>query len=253
MNRVIQFPKGPPRGGLTRVELLVIVLVVGGLVALMLPVINQTRGPSRRTSCQNTLQQLTIGMLNYVDTHKSFPNVGFDAVIDPQNSGSTLPPLTKQVAASTEMATRARYSWLVKVLPYIEEADIASQLVASSKKFSIPAFDPANVIPDTQQPIATFNISTLRCPSDDMLPYASAPEYEQFIAKVAGSQNMGIIGIAPSNYVAMSATELDLIAEYAERANGVIIPVGTVTVADITRGTGQTIMLAETKEPAYSS
>jgi prepilin-type N-terminal cleavage/methylation domain-containing protein/prepilin-type processing-associated H-X9-DG protein len=61
------------RLGLTLVELLVVVAVIGVLVALLLPAIQSAREASRRTACANNLRQLGIAATAHVDAKKHFP------------------------------------------------------------------------------------------------------------------------------------------------------------------------------------
>jgi hypothetical protein len=55
---------------MTLVELLV---VLGSLVALLLPSVQQAREAARRTSCASNLKNIGLAMLNYHDTFRSFP------------------------------------------------------------------------------------------------------------------------------------------------------------------------------------
>jgi prepilin-type N-terminal cleavage/methylation domain-containing protein len=61
------------RRGFTLVELLVVIAIIGVLVALLLPAIQAARESARRSSCQNNLRQIGIGMQNYLAAFQTFP------------------------------------------------------------------------------------------------------------------------------------------------------------------------------------
>ena len=128
----------PQRAGFTLVELLVVIAIIGTLVSLLLPVVQAAREASRRSTCQNNLRQIALGVINYSDTHKE-----------------KLPPLWK----TDSPEPWENFSWRVDVLPYLE---------------SSPLYDS---IQTNQPPLATVNRGAIsarpsyfQCPSTPESP-----------------------------------------------------------------------------------
>lgn len=59
--------------GVTIVELLVTISVVGVLLALLLPAVASSRESARRIQCQHHLREIGIACQNHVSTHRAFP------------------------------------------------------------------------------------------------------------------------------------------------------------------------------------
>lgn len=59
--------------GVTLIECLVVITILGLLVALLLPAVQGAREASRRSHCANNLHQLGLGVSNYMSTFETFP------------------------------------------------------------------------------------------------------------------------------------------------------------------------------------
>jgi prepilin-type N-terminal cleavage/methylation domain-containing protein len=142
------------RKALTLIELLVALAIIGLLVALLIPAVQQARESSRRIRCQGNLRQLGIGLSNYQATAGVYPfGVGADG-------DGAIPTYTS--------ASNRRYSMHAQLLPYIEQAGLFSAL-----NFSVPPFFPDdNGVPDPEDgpgpnfTVAAVTIDTFLCPAD---------------------------------------------------------------------------------------
>ncbi|QDV85910.1 DUF1559 domain-containing protein [Planctomycetes bacterium TBK1r] len=104
------------RQGFTLVELLVVIAIIGILVGLLLPAVQAAREAARRMSCSNNFKQIGLAIHNYHSAFKQIPTNGTGtARIDgmPNQSNNS---------------NRLFLSWLVPVLPYIEQQALWDQI-----------------------------------------------------------------------------------------------------------------------------
>lgn len=125
------------RGGFTILELLAVTAIIAMLVALILPAVQQARAAARRLQCQNNLRNVSLAILQNMESQQRFPataNFGRDPV-----TGNT----TNQ------------FSWVVDVLPFLEQNNIAEKWDRDKRME-----DPVN------QPLTEIHIPVLTCPDD---------------------------------------------------------------------------------------
>ena len=67
------FPTPLPRRGFTVPELLVVILIVGTLIALVMPAVLKVRESENSAHCNNNLKQIGLGIHNFEAMHKRMP------------------------------------------------------------------------------------------------------------------------------------------------------------------------------------
>ena len=96
------------KSAFTLVELLVVIAIIGILVGMLFPAIQSIRAAARRTDCLNRLRQVGLATTMFHDTYDSFP----PARLFPKKWANY--PLDRGDDEPT---------WLVRIMPYIEQTN----------------------------------------------------------------------------------------------------------------------------------
>jgi prepilin-type N-terminal cleavage/methylation domain-containing protein len=207
----------------TLVELLVVIAIIGILVALLLPAVQAAREASRRTQCSNNLKQLALALQNHNDVQKRLPPGG----------ARDQPPLFGKTASSWGS------SWMVYILPYIEEGAMYDkwQFYGDSGVFN------ANNI--TLR--SGKNMPGYVCPSSPLPPWAKSQ------TTTAAANYVGISGAANGTIPGYVESRICTTSIYgAISGGGVLFPNSEVRLADITDGTSHVISIGEHADYLFS-
>ena len=110
------------RRGLTLVEMLVVIAIIGVLVAMLLPAVQSAREAARRTQCGNNLKQLALGMQAFVQAEGTFPAGCVSATV--VLTGSTEVAIWSEAAGT--LSHQRGHAWTVPLLPYIDHLPVHS-------------------------------------------------------------------------------------------------------------------------------
>jgi prepilin-type N-terminal cleavage/methylation domain-containing protein len=141
--------------GFTLIELLVVITIIGVLIGLLLPAVNQVRESGRRTQCMNNLKQMGLAIENYTAANAECLPIG--------NPGE------------------GKHALFTTLLPYIEQQPVFDAIkVAGTGAGSTPA------------KIQTTEIPVYLCPS---YPYETVPQSPPFdYQKGAQTHYQGVSG-----------------------------------------------------------
>ncbi len=155
------------RQAFTLVELLVVIAIIGILVGLLLPAVQAAREAARRMSCSNNFKQIGLGIHNYHSAYKQLP----------MNLTGTDRAFAGDISADS---SRRFLSWLVPILPFIEQQGLWEQIVNPSNQlapgttFTTGGAAPLNNMWPAMGPVPwrvayvpwVSEVPTYRCPSD---------------------------------------------------------------------------------------
>jgi prepilin-type N-terminal cleavage/methylation domain-containing protein len=157
---------GAPSRAFTLVELLVVFAIIGILVALLLPAIQASREAARRAQCTNNLRQVVLAVHDFESANEHFPSGTVDAASPIRN-----------------LPKGHHISWIARVLPYLEENALFSNL-----DLSLSAYHSKN---DRARQTA---VDILICPSNpsDIEPYSSYAACHHDVEAPIDADNRGM-------------------------------------------------------------
>lgn len=226
-----------PRHGLTLLELVCLIGLFTSLIALAIPAIQAARESARREACSNNLKQLGFACHAYHSAQEQFP----------PSSGVT------RNADGTITAVDG-WSWLVLLLPYVNES-------LGSEKLLYDSLDIAQGRP-LMEPLAGQGT-----PHADALA-TSLPQFRCPSFRVSYDLDMTDDVAAITNYKGMGATHREslsvasphpLTPKYdlprpgskvpAPHPDGMFFPGTGVRIQDVRDGISNTLLAAESAEP----
>ncbi|HVT26731.1 MAG TPA: DUF1559 domain-containing protein [Lacipirellulaceae bacterium] len=138
----------PDDCGFTLIELLITIAIIGILIALLLPAIQQAREAARRAQCVNNLKQLGTALHDFESNYRTLPAAGTFA--PPEEARK----LEYGYMQAIDLKSGTDYSWMAKLLPFLEEDALYQQ------------FDFKVRVTQNQYDPQSQQLASLLCPSE---------------------------------------------------------------------------------------
>ena len=103
------------RHGFTLIELLVVIAIIAILMALLMPGVQQARSAARRMQCTNNLKQLSLAAHSFHDSNGAFP------------PARLILNIARPVFDQGDNVGMDEATWLIRLLPYLEETPLHNQ------------------------------------------------------------------------------------------------------------------------------
>jgi prepilin-type N-terminal cleavage/methylation domain-containing protein len=200
----------------TLVELLVAMAIIGILVALLLPAVQNARESSRRTECKNNLKQIGLALHSYVDAFTTFPPGSVRRYV------GTFPPMGGSWQTS-------QLSWMTRILPYLDQKSVHKQINWSQ--------EPGDQgTPHTS--LRATKLHMFRCPSDGRAGSSATHAVTNYVTCIGHTTDASEGFIPPPSGVPTPSTQ---------NGEGVMLINSYTSIAHIRDGTSNTMVVSECK------
>jgi prepilin-type N-terminal cleavage/methylation domain-containing protein/prepilin-type processing-associated H-X9-DG protein len=140
------------RRGLTLVELLAVIAIIGLLVALLMPALQSARETSRRTTCNNNLKQMAMASLSHLEQIGTFPSAGWCN----EGFGSSDQGGLQELQPG---------SWMFNLLPFLDEVNLRNSATGQFACSRMPSLFACPTMPgwavmESSLPGGRYNVSS---------------------------------------------------------------------------------------------
>jgi prepilin-type N-terminal cleavage/methylation domain-containing protein/prepilin-type processing-associated H-X9-DG protein len=207
------------RRAFTLIELLVVIAIIAVLVGLLVPAVQKVREAANRMKCTNHLKQWALAFHNYHDVNAKFP------------FGST------NTSAATQVPRTWRQTYVMYLWPYIEQDNMAKL-----NNYNNVFFNPPGTIWFTMNGLCAQRVALYLCPSD-------TGQIDQNVGQYQRTRGNYMVNWGNALYddtrAAPTGTAVSTNFGPFYHTGGRRNTPGTVTFANITDGTSNTLLMSE--------
>ena len=150
------------RAAFTLIELLVVIAIIAILIGLLLPAVQKVREAAARMKCSNNIKQLGLAIHNFAGTYNQVPPIGSWGATFRNNN---FPPATN--GGSLTSADGATGTWLLHLLPYVEQNNLYNQFSALG---NLSTIDTSSAYFNAYDLLIGTPVKMFLCPSDGSNP-----------------------------------------------------------------------------------
>ena len=244
-------------GGFTLVELLVVISIIAILIGLLLPAVQAARESARATDCMNRVRQLALATQMHHNAMRYFPPARYEARPD---------------ADPADQCGLETPTWLVRVMPYIEQEALGDKWDLSKQWHQHP-LELRTVVPDIflcpsrrsgTRPVGARNLRTSTAGSGGTLPCGCPvgprpgssvlTDVQGALSDYAGNHGdltPGAVGAPTDFYYGGNGTGV-IISVRPRCKNGLAIaPADRIRMASVSDGTSNTFLFGEKFVPLH--
>lgn len=223
-------------------ELLVVIAIIGVLISMLLPAVQQIRESARRTQCMNRLRQIGLATALFHDSYEAFPP-------------ARLYP--KKDAVAPLDAGRNQPSWLVRILPFMDQQAFYNQ------------WDLSESYTDQPEETVSHSLASFVCPSRRSIDNAQAPTQTEDVLVTSpcgcggfiqvevvggatgdyagnhGDLSPGSIGAATDYYYGGNGTGVIISSQAKENLDGTLTWLDKINYTSIADGSSNTVLAGE--------
>ena len=192
----------------TLIEMLVVIVIIGALMALLVPAIQMGREAARRSQCTNRLRQLATAVAQFEQSRGEYP--GYNNVRAVTKTGISLPT-----------------GWLFPLLPYLDHDSLYQTYATGGELADSVMFPPVY-------------LEMAVCPSDATIEGKPGVPEASYVANCGlrdGPATLRVPGDWPSNGI--------FLQRYPFGASLARVEVERMTQSLVRDGLGETLLLSE--------